>query len=217
VARTSTPGRREALLAAGEQVFAARGADRATVEEVTSAAGMAKGTFYLYFRSKTDLLCALRQRFAQELADAVAPQPGPDGQPDWPSVARERLTAAADAFFVNSQRHEVLFHDERIEGPGADRVDWSEATVRALADLVQRGTAAGAFRVGDPELTAVALFHGLYGLFHYGLHCSASPDRERALRVAWEFVSRTLGIAGPSLRANARPPATATPARRPRP
>ena len=154
MARTRLPGRREALLAAGERVFTARGEERATVEEVTAAAGMAKGTFYLYFGSKNDLLAALRQQFAGELAAAVAAQSGQEGQDDWFVLARQRLEAAADAFFERAGRHEVLFHGAAAGEASEREDDWPAAITGGLTELIRAGSAAGAFSVGNPELTA---------------------------------------------------------------
>ena len=60
--RTKSPEtRRQDLLDAGEKVFLEKGVAGATVEDITSCAGVAKGTFYLYFASKDDLLNALRE------------------------------------------------------------------------------------------------------------------------------------------------------------
>lgn len=194
MARKRSPGRREALLAAGEQVLAARGADGVTVEEVTAAAGVAKGTFYLYFRSKSELVGALRHRFAEDLAAAVAAQSADENRRDWPALVRQRLEAAADAFFGQGQRHEVLFHDD-VTGYGSDsEPGWAQAIVGALGDLIRASEVAGAFTVSDPDLTAAALFHAIHGLFHHGVHHAGRPDRDRLLQAAWELVSRTLGV-----------------------
>ena len=51
--------RREQLLTAAMSLFADRGAD-VTVSEITRAAGVSKGTFYVYFESKTELIAQLR-------------------------------------------------------------------------------------------------------------------------------------------------------------
>ncbi len=54
--------RRDAILDAAEQVFGAGGAAHATMEEVAEAASVSKGTLYLYFESKDDLVLALTHR-----------------------------------------------------------------------------------------------------------------------------------------------------------
>ena len=59
--------RREDLLVAARTVLAAKGIAVATVSDVTEEAGVAKGTFYLYFDSKEALLGALKERFVDDL------------------------------------------------------------------------------------------------------------------------------------------------------
>ncbi|HEX3623180.1 MAG TPA: helix-turn-helix domain-containing protein, partial [Acidimicrobiales bacterium] len=67
--------RRDQILDAAEQVFVERGFASATIADVAEHAGVAKGTVYLYFDSKTQLLAALRarhvDRFKAALDDAL--------------------------------------------------------------------------------------------------------------------------------------------------
>ena len=51
--------RRAEIVQAAEHVFATRGFDGATMEEVAEAVRIAKGTIYLYFPSKLDLFRAV--------------------------------------------------------------------------------------------------------------------------------------------------------------
>jgi TetR/AcrR family fatty acid metabolism transcriptional regulator len=54
--------KREAILRAAIDVFAARGFFNAQVADVARSAGVAAGTVYLYFRSKDDLLVSIFER-----------------------------------------------------------------------------------------------------------------------------------------------------------
>ncbi len=52
-----TPGRtRDKIVSAALELFANKGFDKTTVDEIVNRAGVAKGTFYLYFKSKDDLV-----------------------------------------------------------------------------------------------------------------------------------------------------------------
>jgi TetR/AcrR family fatty acid metabolism transcriptional regulator len=61
--------KRDALLRAAIETFAARGFFNAQVADVARAAGVAAGTVYLYFRGKDDLLISI---FEKTMADAIA-------------------------------------------------------------------------------------------------------------------------------------------------
>src|SRR3954449_1227873 len=63
--------RREQLLDAAEAVLMERGLSATTVADVAQAAGVAKGTMYLHFESKAELLAGLRARYMQRLTDAA--------------------------------------------------------------------------------------------------------------------------------------------------
>lgn len=54
--------RREAILDAAEQLWLAHDQGIFNMAEVAKAAGLAKGTVYLYFRSKEELLLAIHER-----------------------------------------------------------------------------------------------------------------------------------------------------------
>src|SRR5947209_19440370 len=61
--RDTAPGaKRDAILRAAIDVFAARGFFNAQVADVARAAGVAAGTVYLYFKSKDDLLVSIFER-----------------------------------------------------------------------------------------------------------------------------------------------------------
>lgn len=53
---------REALLAAAESQFIARGYAGVTADEIAAAAGVSVGAFYTYYRNKRQILMALAQR-----------------------------------------------------------------------------------------------------------------------------------------------------------
>jgi TetR/AcrR family fatty acid metabolism transcriptional regulator len=69
-ARLDRTDKRDALLRAAIDTFAARGFFNAQVADVARAAGVAAGTVYLYFRSKDDLLISIFERtMTQAIAD----------------------------------------------------------------------------------------------------------------------------------------------------
>src|SRR6266852_9291010 len=54
--------RRKQILDAATQVFAEKGFHRATIKEIARQAGIADGTIYTYFASKTEVLLGLLHR-----------------------------------------------------------------------------------------------------------------------------------------------------------
>ncbi len=70
--RESEAVRRAQLLKAARKVFRAKGFGSASVAEIVREAGVAQGTFYLYFPSKRDAAVALSNELMETLADEVS-------------------------------------------------------------------------------------------------------------------------------------------------
>src|SRR2546429_4819203 len=92
---------RQRVLEAAEQVFGAKGYHGASVTEITRAAGVAQGTFYLYFRGKKeiflDLVGSLGSRLIGLTLDAGA------GLHSY--AERERFGFKAFFDFIRGHRH----------------------------------------------------------------------------------------------------------------
>src|SRR5687767_16007368 len=69
VSRIEKTDKRDALLRAAIETFAARGFFNAQVADVARTAGVAAGTVYLYFRGKDDLLVSI---FEHTMKQAIA-------------------------------------------------------------------------------------------------------------------------------------------------
>jgi AcrR family transcriptional regulator len=53
------------------KLFQAKGVDKTSISEIVLASGIAKGTFYLYFKNKNELVDAVINRYVQEFLDQV--------------------------------------------------------------------------------------------------------------------------------------------------
>src|SRR3954465_15980075 len=63
--------RRTQLLTAARAVFAKKGYDKATVSEIVTRAGVAQGTFYLYFPGKESLAGAFAEMLSERFAEVA--------------------------------------------------------------------------------------------------------------------------------------------------
>ena len=64
---------RKKLLNAGKEIICRKGLTNVSVEEITEAAGVSKGTFYTYFKRKEDIVHELsRSMFGEILEYAKA-------------------------------------------------------------------------------------------------------------------------------------------------
>jgi AcrR family transcriptional regulator len=144
---------RSKLLAAAEKVFGEQGYERASIVDITRAAGVAQGTFYVYFPGKKDvfveLVNELGNRLRRTLAEAVA------GLDDRLEVERAGLYA----FLEFVKEHHNLYKIVR-QAEFVDEESYRNYYTR-LADGYRKGLKAamkkGEFKKLDPEAMAFAL------------------------------------------------------------
>lgn len=149
--------RRERLLDAALDTFAAKGVDGASVKDIAAAAEVTPGLLYHYFASKQDVVIALlRERgFSQQLREFLAQAQGRPAVEVLPRVVREFDTLLADnaklvrLFFTAGHSHESV---------RAALVDFLAEGQSALADYLRERVDAGELRPHDPRTIATVLF-----------------------------------------------------------
>ena len=57
--------RKDQILNAAEQVFTPKGLDQTRMDDIAEGTGLSKGTLYLYFKSKDDLIIVIIDRIFQ--------------------------------------------------------------------------------------------------------------------------------------------------------
>jgi AcrR family transcriptional regulator len=161
--RTKPPEeRRDELMNAGLRLFLKQGVGPTTIEQITSGADVAKGTFYLYFSSKEELLAALRQRFAQELLAGIKAAIAAKPPEDWKGKLATWARAGVAGYLDSIRLHDLVFSGSHRPPTRKGLVD--NIIIDHLCVLLQSGAAAGAWTIDDPRSTAVFLFSGLHGL-----------------------------------------------------
>jgi AcrR family transcriptional regulator len=181
--------RREQILDAAERVLVERGLAATTMADVAEAAAVAKGTVYLYFESKAELLAGLRARYFERFAARLGEPPGPAGAAGATAARVERLVAASyDFALAHHALHHVLFHEA-----GFGEVDVFARVRLVMAELVEAGRASGEIEVADPELATDFLLHGLHGLLVAATHRPRS-QRGRLVAGVTELICQALGV-----------------------
>ncbi len=184
--------RRGQLLAIARRRFLQEGYARTSVSAIVRDAGVAQGTFYLYFDSKEQLLADLRREvFHDYLAvfERTAALPLP---------ADERLVRTAVALFWEVERTRGLvrvFHQaatgeetERTVLAGRDRL------ARPLSQLLADGVASGAMQCDDPLMAAHLVLALFDNLFYEALEFDRPAPGRTVLREGQRFVLRALCV-----------------------
>lgn len=175
------------------RVFADRGVSGATVSDITEAAGVAKGTFYLYFASKEHLLGALKERMVDEILSRATRLYERVGRDDWWALTDATVDSFVDFALTHRDMIQVLVQ-EGITPETSEVFAECEAKLNAMfASGIQAGIEAGVFRVSDPEMISTLLHHAMDAtLQHAILYGRGDFDRERFIAAARELVHKTL-------------------------
>jgi AcrR family transcriptional regulator len=193
--RTKPPEeRREDLMNAAQKLFIENGVAATTIDQIAAGAQIAKGTFYLYFSSKEDVLAALRLRFVGDYLDGIKSAVAQRPEGDWRGRLAGWVKAGVAGYIDTHALHDVVFHephhrpDERAPGISAPE------TVQNLAALLAAGTAAQAWSVEDPAFTALALFHALHGAVHDTLSGQSRLSRAQLILAMQNFFFSVVGL-----------------------
>lgn len=190
--------KRAALIDAALALFGEQGFDRTSIEQIAAAAGVARGTFYLYFEDKEAVFDAVVDGFFQPLLrifDEVAIGLDAAATPEQ-ALAVYQAMALRIAALGLAQRARILlvFREMRGQGLGGLR-----ARERALIDrvtaLTAQARALGLVDVDDPRLASLVILGGIERLVFEALtgELPVADAAGFAARAA-ELLSRVLGI-----------------------
>jgi len=156
-AQESREARRAQILATALRVFSEKGFHQTSITDVVKAAGVARGTFYLYFDSKAAIFHELLDELMTHLRSNVM---GVDMAPGAPPMVEQLVATVArilDTLQENRPLTRILFHvavgvdadvDERLTG-------FYESLRGFIGYSLTLGQAAGVVRSEiDVEITA---------------------------------------------------------------
>ena len=170
---------KDAILDATDRLLARFGYKKMTVEDISVEVGIGKGTIYLHFTSKEEIVLSHVDRIVErvkerlrEIADSDAP-------------AAERLRSmllTRVLYRFDSIQHYTQSLNDLLAAlrPGlmARRAAYFEAEAQIFAELLIAGRASGEFNFEDEKATARALLQATNGLLPYSLSTAELGARE---------------------------------------
>ena len=162
-----TEYRRDALLQAATRVFGKYGFDGATMEHIAREADVAKGTTYLYYRSKQAIYDAALSRGLAELDQRT--HAAIDRAPNLHDAIAAFVTARAEYFLEHRDffRMYVAAISRQITSvkPRASEFQaMVDRQTRRLEDAIARGVSRSEIRQVDPAAATLAIFDLTRGL-----------------------------------------------------
>ncbi len=160
--------REELILQAAEEVLAEKGYYETSIDEIAARVGIAKGTVYLHFPGKEDLVIAILERNAQAIVELV------EATVAIAQSNREKLEAILrfvyGGFFDPGKRHlmqlpYIVMNSAElrrvfVEKKGCMRVKWDRLEA-LVASILEDGKAAGEFDKTMPTPVMISTFFSL--------------------------------------------------------
>jgi TetR/AcrR family transcriptional regulator, fatty acid metabolism regulator protein len=156
--------REELILQAAEEMLAEKGYHETSMDEIAARVGIAKGTVYLHFPSKEDLVVALYEGNIQKMSQAVE------------AILSSELTARAKLeqllqfiyggfFSRKSERFYSIYHQAELQRIFADKKAykqgvWEQLSAR-ISSLLDEGKANGEFDATIPTPVMLSTFLSL--------------------------------------------------------
>ncbi|MFY8107210.1 MAG: TetR/AcrR family transcriptional regulator [Elstera sp.] len=180
---------RQKILDAAEQDIGRRGYSDASISTITQEAAVAQGTFYLYFRSKEDVLRELVERMGRRLRHHLTLATA--GLKDRLEIEKRGLHAFLSFVRDNPNLYRVVAESQFVDESAYRRYyyDFAENYRQVLSEAQGEGQ----LSPGDAELRAWALM----GISDFIGRRYALWDREASIEAATEaaFAFITNGIA----------------------
>jgi len=149
--------RKQGIIEAAIRLFAQKGYHHTDVRDIAQAAGIATGTFYIYYQNKRDLFVEVVDDVIRsiigEIADAIRKE----------NDAVKRTVLRARVFYENYRRYSEILNQLRAEITGED--PWAQEKVKKiyweltqpLIREAQQAIQNQVIRPLDPDLLAFAL------------------------------------------------------------
>ena len=150
--------RKNQILNAAENVFTKKGLDLARMDDIADETGLSKGTLYLYFKSKDDLIIAILDRIFQGVFKQL------DARKDNQLSATEAISQFTEEairdyklmLHIMPVAYEFLALAFRNKTVQKALKQYFRYYMNALVPIIQRGINSGEFRQVDAQEVAIA-------------------------------------------------------------
>lgn len=185
---------KDAILDATDRLLARYGYRKMTVEDIAHEAGIGKGTIYLHFASKEEVVLSHVDRIVDRLKERLR-EIGSSAAPV-PERLRQMLITRVMFRFDSIQHYTQSLNDLLAAlRPGllARRAMYFEAEALIFAEVLSNGRKSGEFEFADEYATAHAMLQATNGLLPYSLSTTELGERQ-------EVEQRTADVADLILR-----------------
>jgi AcrR family transcriptional regulator len=184
--------RRAQILEAAKAVFAEHGYHKAAINEIIRRAGIARGTFYLYFESKQKVFDSILAEALEQLRSRLFRIETDGGAPPPQVQLRQQLVQVFQ--YLLEDRHFTLMLLRQGLGTDTEVAERVTNFYGHAQDLIhrslERGMEMGILRQHDPNLISAALLGAVRGILAQLIGANEQPDYEKVVDELIAFALR---------------------------
>jgi len=175
--------RRQQILSAARGLFAKRGYHQTTIDDIVAQAGVARGTFYLYFEDKRAVFSDLIDRFAAQLAMAIERIITDDPSRSVAGQVRENIRRIVGACLSERAMTKILITDAIGVDPSFDRklANFYDSMVGLLTESLKDGQMIGIVGDGEPRVLAYLTLGALKELLYQAVTLGLAEESAEVL------------------------------------
>ncbi len=193
--------RRQQILNHARDVFARRGYHDAKIEDIVAAAGIARGTFYLYFKDKRAVFEEIVDRaFAQIAMAIVRVDPNDRGRTVADQV-HENTRRIVGTLLEDRPTTKILLSDAVGLDPSFDRKlqSFYEVVENLLSESLREGQTLGVVAPGDARMFAYLILGAMKEILYQVVRRGADYSEQEVVHGIYDFLGQgCLRIHGPS-------------------
>lgn len=153
------------LISTALQIIEEKGLDASSVDEIAARAGVAKGTFYLYFKAKSDIISAVIEDSIEKFESCISSVL--ESAPEDANDALRTIVQAQSAFI---EKNPALFKllisalgSRQVSDEARDnlKIRYKAVTTAIYERLIRKGMLQRHFREVDASIAAAAL-HAMF-------------------------------------------------------
>lgn len=192
--RKTKAERRADLLAAARDVFVEKGFAAASVDDIVLRAGVARGTFYLYFHDKRAIFEALVDDFLSRISECVksidlSPGAAPPVEQLRANIRRVVALSLSEPTIVKLALFDATGLDPELD----EKLHGYYEALRALiAESLELGQELGMVRGGDRRVMVAIGLGGLKEVLVDAVRGQVTPDAEAITEEIMRFLASGL-------------------------
>ncbi len=184
--------RRQKILHHARDVFARRGYHEAKIDEIVAAAGIARGTFYLYFKDKRAVFEEIVDRAFTQIGMAIVRVDPKDPGRSVADQVQENIRRIVRTLLEDRPTTKILLTDAVGVDPAFDRKlhSFYEVVENLLVESLREGQELGIVAPGDTRLFAHLMLGALKEILYQVVRRKAAYTEKEVVDGIYDFLGQ---------------------------